>query len=163
MLNNLLTVLKNGKDKILYQIDNEKITYLESYYKVKKLSESLKKQGNSPIILYGHKSINQFISILACITSKRCYIPIDTYIPKARIKEIIKETKTTLIIKNEKINIGNIETLTIEELNTKYNQQKEEYPQKNQDAYIIFTSGSTGKSKGVPISYKNLNHFITLE
>ena len=27
-------------------------------------------------------------------------------------------------------------------------------------AYIIFTSGSTGNSKGVPITYDNLNHFI---
>ena len=28
-------------------------------------------------------------------------------------------------------------------------------------AYIIFTSGSTGEQKGVPITYANLNHYLT--
>ena len=160
MLNNLLFILKEGKDKILYKINNETITYKETYYKVLSLSNALKKQGNSPIIIYGHKSINQFISILSCIIAKRCYIPIDLCTPNKRIEEIIKQTHSTLIIQNEPLEINIIENIKVEELITKYTNQNKEYPQNNKYAYIIFTSGSTGNSKGVPITYNNLNNFI---
>ena len=159
-LNNLLNILKKGKNKVLYKIDNNVVTYKEAYNKVLVLSKNLNKQDNTPVILYGHKSIDEFISILACIVAKRCYIPIDKYTPKKRIEEIIKKTKSTLLIKNENINISNIESLTIEELNNKYKYKRKTIPTNNKNAYIIFTSGSTGDSKGVPISYTNLNHFI---
>lgn len=160
MLNNLLYILKEGKNKILYKINNETITYKEAYNQIIKLSTNLKKQGSSPVIIYGHKSINQFISILSCVVAKRCYIPIDLCTPKSRIKEIIKNTNCQLIIKNEEIDINTIECLTPEEINKKYKNTKKEHIQTNSNAYIIFTSGSTGNSKGVPITYKNLNHFI---
>ena len=160
MLNNLLNILKNGKDKILYKINDEIITYEEAYNKILILKNNLQKQDNSPVILYGHKSINQFISILSCIVAKRCYIPIDTYTPKKRIEEIITKTKSTLLLKNENINIKNIESLAIEEFNKKYTSKPINTKDINNNAYIIFTSGSTGNSKGVPITYDNLNNFI---
>ncbi len=160
MLSNLLEILKKGKNKVLYKINNEYITYQECYKRVVELSNNLIKQGNSPIIVYGQKSIEQFISILACIIAKRCYIPIDLYTPINRIEEIIKKTNSTLIIANESIKINNIETLSIDKINHKYKYKTDKYQQNNKNAYIIFTSGSTGDSKGVPITYDNLNHFI---
>ena len=160
MINDILSILKNGNNNILYQIGNDKITYLESYNLILKISNNLKEQGNSPVILYGHKSVNQFITILACLVAKRSYIPIDLCTPINRIKEIIKLSKASLIIKNEDIEIDDIEVLNLDELNDKYNKCKNNYPNNNNIAYIIFTSGSTGTSKGVPISYDNLYNFI---
>ena len=160
MLNNLLFILKEGKDKILYKINNDTITYKEAYDKVLELSNNLKKQGTSSVIIYGHKSVNQLISILSCIIAKRCYIPIDLCTPIARIEEIIKKTNSTLLIKNEPLEIKNIESLTLEEVNNKYKDIYTFYKQLNKYAYVIFTSGSTGNSKGVPITYNNLNNFI---
>ena len=160
MLENLLEILKNGQDKILYKINNEYITYYQAYVNVLELSDNLKKQGNSPVILYGQKSINQFISILACVVAKRCYIPIDLCMPINRIKEIIDKTNSTLIIENEFIKLNDMEVLTVEEINYIYKNSEEQFITNNDIAYIIFTSGSTGNSKGVPIAYDNLNHFI---
>ena len=130
--------------KVLYKINNQQITYKEAYNQVSILSKNLKKQGDSPIILYGHKSISQFISILACVAAKRCYIPVDGFTPKKRIEEIIKNTNSTLLIKNENIKIKGIESLTIEEINEKYKYNKIRKINTNNNAYIIFTSGSTG-------------------
>ena len=161
MLDKILDVLKNGNNNILYKIGNKEITYIEAFNKVVLIANNLKKQGNAPVILYGHKSINQFISILACVVAKRCYIPIDLCTPPKRVKEIIELSNATLLIKNENINIENIEVLTLDELNNKYENSKESYDVNNNNAYIIFTSGSTGNPKGVPISYDNLNNFIS--
>ena len=156
----LLKILKNGKSNILYQINDDKITYYECYTKVIELSQNLNKQGSGPVIVYGHKSIDMFISILSCLIAKRSYIPIDLYVPKRRIKEIIKSSKATLLIKNELIDIHDIEVLTIDEINKKYNLVNKHYENNNEYAYIIYTSGSTGNPKGVPITYQNLSHFI---
>lgn len=160
MLADLLEILKKGKNKILYKINHEVLTYEEGYRRVLKLSINLKKQGNSPVIIYGNKNIDGFISVLSCIVAKRCYIPISLCTPNSRIKDIIKSTKSTLLLKNEEININNIECLTVNSLNSKYKNSIEQYNSNNNNAYIIFTSGSTGNSKGVPITYDNLNHFI---
>lgn len=161
MINDLLNVLKSGNNKILYKINGNYITYKECYRKVLELSDYLKKQGNSCVIVYGHKSIDQFVSILACIVAKRCYIPIDLCTPVYRIKEIIEQSKASLIIKNEDLLIDEIDCLTIYELKEQYQDSNNYFSQCNKNAYIIFTSGSTGNSKGVPISYENLNNFIS--
>lgn len=160
MLDNLLEILKNGRDKILYKINDDTITYEECYEKVLELANNLEKQGCSPVILYGHKSINQFVSIFACLVAKRCYIPIDLYTPISRIEDIIKKTGSTLVIMNEPLKIDGVEALKVDEINSKYGNKLDKYSIDNEYAYIIFTSGSTGNSKGVPITYDNLNHFI---
>jgi len=160
MLDNILNILKEGKNQIFYQIGKDKITYQECYKEVKELSENLRKQGNSPVIVYGHKNINQMISILSCVVAKRCYIPIDIYTPISRIEEIIKQSNSKLILKNESLNIETIECLSLNELNQKYQNKIDFFPPNNTYAYIIFTSGSTGLSKGVPITYDNLESFI---
>lgn len=156
----LLNILKKEKDKIIYKINNESITYDECYKRVIELASNLKKQGNKSVIIYGQKSIEDFISILACVIAKRCYIPIDICTPIERIKEIILESKASLIIKNKNIELDNIEILTIKAINNKYKLINHGSVNENNNAYIIFTSGSTGSSKGVPITYDNLNHFI---
>ena len=154
----LKRIIKNQTDEIAYKINEEEISYSELYEKAIYYGDLLKKQGNGPIIIYGHKSINTFLSIFACISSKRAYVPIDTCTPIERIKKIITKSNATLILTDENIKIENIENLSIAELE-KYN-ENEIKENKNETAYIIFTSGSTGEPKGVPISYDNLFNFI---
>lgn len=161
MIDNLLEVLNRGGNKLFYQIDNKKITYKECYDKVLELSNNLRKQGNSPIIIYGDKDINTVISILASVVAKRCYIPLYKCTPVKRIEEIIDKTGSTLILTNNEISINSLKCLSIRELNDKYRNNNKYYENNNKYAYIIFTSGSTGKAKGVPISYDNLNNFIS--
>ena len=160
MLEKLLDILYNGDNNNIYKIGNNSLSYSDCYYKVLELSDNLKKEGNSPIIIYGDKDINTFIAILSCIVAKRCYIPLYKCTPFDRINDIIKRAKVSLIITDGEINIDGIDCLSVEEINKRYNNIKKYYQNNNKYAYIIFTSGSTGESKGVPISYDNLNHFI---
>ena len=149
---------QNQKNKIAYKINDFGLSYDELIEKAKHYGELLKKQGTSPIILYGHKNIDMFISIFACIHSGRAYIPIDLCTPIERINKIINCTSCQLVITNEFLSIDSIDVKSLKEL-----EQYKEQPVNNivnDIAYIIFTSGSTGNPKGVPISYSNLLNFI---
>lgn len=161
MIEKLLQIAKKNKEKIVYKIESDEITYGELLKRAEELAKSLENQGMSPVIIYGHKQISMLVSIVACLIAKRAYVPVDTYMPKERIYEIIKLSNANLIIKNEAIDINAIECLSVEEINKKYNGITEKTENKNEIAYIIFTSGSTGAPKGVPISYSNLENFIS--
>ena len=161
MLERLKKIVQANKHKVAYKINNDSISYSMIWERATSLSNALINQGTSPVILYGHKSVDMVISIIACLIAKRAYVPIDIYAPMERIYKIIKQSKTDLVIKNEDIKLENIECLNILELEEKYNNaNNKNFNNENEIAYIIFTSGSTGEPKGVPISYSNLENFI---
>lgn len=158
IIKKLKEIVRKNPNKIAYKNNDEYITYKELYDKCIYYSKLLIKEGNGPVIIYGSKEIDVFISIISCVMTRRTYIPVDKFIPLERVKNIVKITNSSLIISNENISIDNVKTIKLDDLKI----YKSEYDkvQNNNIAYIIFTSGSTGKAKGVPISYDNLNNFI---
>ena len=151
-------VVKNNLDKIAYKVDNQSITYRELWEKGNKNSYLLKREGNSPVIVYGGKEIDTFVSIISCVLANRPYVPIGLCTPINRLKKIVEMTGSSLILTNEKINLCNANVMELDDL--KKFEKLDTIEQKNNSVYIIFTSGSTGNPKGVPISKKNLNNFI---
>lgn len=166
MIQDLEKIIKINKDKIFYKVDDKYLTYNDLWIKAKELSKSLNNQGNEPVLIYGDKSVEMIISIVACLISKRTYIPIGLCTPLQRVELISKLTNSKLLINNTNNNLNlSIETLNIKELNTKYFSLESKNNNNNNNtnnniAYMIFTSGSTGNPKGVPISYENLENFI---
>lgn len=156
MINKIKQIVKEYPNKIAYKINNEHITYEKLWNRAYEYAQFLKKEGTSPVIIYGHKEINTVISILACLIAKRAYVPVGKCTPTYRIKKIINLTNSSLILSDTKLE--KIKCIKLNEL-VKY-KNLEEKNQNNDIAYIIFTSGSTGEPKGVPISIKNLNNFI---
>ena len=125
MIEKIVEIFEENSNKIAYIINDKKITYKELLDRSLFVSKLLKKQGKEPVIIYGHKSIDMLVSIIACLLAKRTYIPVDTYTPISRIKKIIDMTQSTLIIKNEYIdNLFEIETLTLNDL-IKYDKYNE--------------------------------------
>ena len=158
-LDDLTKIVDNNKFKIAYKVNDDSITYQELWERANDLAMSLKSEGTTPVLIYGHKSIDMFISIVACLIANRTYIPIDTHIPKDRIEKIIELSKASILICNEKISVSNIKCMTVDEINEFYKGKESIDTNQNEIAYIIFTSGSTGEPKGVPISYENLENF----
>lgn len=151
---------RSQPNKIAYSINGETITFGELWEKAVFYGELLKKQGTGPVMVYGHKSINMFVSLFACIHAGRAYIPVDLYTPVDRVKRILECSGSSLMITNEAINIevDGVEKVKLSEL-VSFADCEEKHTD-DDTVYIIFTSGSTGDPKGVPISMGNLENFI---
>jgi len=157
MLQKIKKQVEKNQNKIFYKIGKDSITYKDLWEKAKIYADCLKRQGTTPVIIYGNKELYVVISIIACLIANRAYVPISKQTPLLRINSIIKQTKSKLIISDQKI-IEDIDCCRLEELKQFKNN---ELCNINTDVvYIIFTSGSTGIPKGVPISKNNLNNFI---
>lgn len=160
VLKKLEEIAKSNENKIAYKESKTSITYKELWDKSNKLANSLKREGTSPVLIYGDKSANMLISIVACLIANRTYIPIDICFPIERIKTIIELSKSTLVIANENLLIDGINCMSICDINQNFKDNGEYDTSLNKIAYIIFTSGSTGTPKGVPVLYENLENFI---
>ena len=68
--------LHNTK-KVAYKVLNNSITYKELIKLSNYYGNLLKREGTSPVIIIGNKSIDNFVSIFSCIKAHRCYIPVD--------------------------------------------------------------------------------------
>lgn len=157
----LKRVIEQNCDLIAYIWNDKFYTYKEIKDNAMSIARALENEGNGPVIIYGHKSVRMIISIIACLFANRTYIPVDTHMPLDRLKNILHQTNTTLVLNNSDKFLEGIQSITLEEFYEKYNDKEpNQQINCNNTAYIIFTSGSTGEPKGVPISYDNLDNFV---
>ena len=144
-------IIKNANknpNKVAYTVENDKITYKELIKKAKELSQKLDNPKYNSVIIYGDKSINMIISIVACLIIKKTYIPVDLSLPLKRLEYIQNTIGSHIFI--DTVNGTIKENLSKKETNLSF----------KDIAYIVFTSGTSGNPKGVPISYDNLTNFI---
>jgi D-alanine--poly(phosphoribitol) ligase subunit 1 len=132
------------KDKLAISGSDKDLTWGEFKIEVEKLKKEILSynlpQGH-PIVIYGHKEVKFIISMVACMTLKMPYIPVDTIYPIERLNKIINIVSSSLLIHL----IDNKTIFNKSKKNTNYDLD-------DQIIYIIFTSGSTGEPKGVQIT-----------
>lgn len=85
-------------------------------------------------------------TIRAILLKKCVFIPIDNSVPSFKRKQLFNESKCGAYIEKGELKSTNLYHLTND---------------KEKLAYIIFTSGTTGRSKGVKISLKNLENYVS--
>ncbi len=153
ILEEILTNLKNKKEKIAYISNGHSYTYSELYNYVSNIYAYLIENNKEkrPVILYGKKEIYMKAGFLACSFAGMPYVAIDKSTPKSRVSSIIKQINPSTIIDSEKFNTSNLPT---------YNITKDNFLTPQDIYYIIFTSGSTGEPKGVKVTYENLDTCI---
>ncbi|MBL7897260.1 MAG: AMP-binding protein [Crocinitomicaceae bacterium] len=151
--------------------DDYELTWSEFKSRVNMLSSELLKnnihQLNKPVIIYGHKSAGMIVAMYACIKANIGYVPVDIIYPAERIKKIIFQSGSKLILNttDQKLGFANVH-----EVLYRSSSFKETLPKINVDesytaaddklVYTIFTSGSTGEPKGVQITTEAVQSFV---
>ena len=154
-------------DNIALVFEDKKLTYSELNEKANQLANylleiHLNKKGTCAIIL--NRSLEMIISILAVLKTGSCYIPIDPTYPEDRIKYILEDSNSDIVITNNnifsKINSNNKINIDLVDCNSFSAKNLNNNILPDDTAYLIYTSGSTGTPKGVVISHQNVVNFI---
>lgn len=134
-------------------------SYGQLYTEAWRLAAYLK-QGEGPLMVYGHKHPRMIVALLACLLSGRPWLPCDASVPAGRMTDIaalcgVKELFLTEDMESSLDGISAFGWEKIRETDTVENIHFEA----EQIAYIMFTSGSTGTPKGIPISVGSVENF----
>jgi D-alanine--poly(phosphoribitol) ligase subunit 1 len=149
-------------DRPAYISGRETLTYGALWDKASRLATYLQRNGDSPVLVYGHKDPYMLISFIACLISGRTYVPCDTSFPVERVKYCFEKSGAGIVLAVDDFPTAGLPQLSKEEITDICVRECETdiLSEHTNAAYIIFTSGSTGKPKGVPISCRNLENFI---
>lgn len=149
-------------EKYLAQAPNKKLitdidkTYTQSEFKKKvfffKNKLKILPKNNNGIGILLNRNADYLAAIFACFLTQKYYVPLSLRSSKGFIREQIKDSRISYLIKYDKKKKIKIEAI----------QKRFKYKNDNNKkiAYIIFTSGSTGPKKGACISYKAFNSYI---
>ncbi|ORX77638.1 acetyl-CoA synthetase-like protein [Anaeromyces robustus] len=163
-------VAKENKNKIAIVCNGIEISYSE----LDKMSNSLghymreHNVGRGDIIpIISERSFYFVIGALAIMKSGAAYLPIDPDYPEDRIKFMVEEVQSKMILeyvtnKENRIKLQNHEWNIYSLSEHNYDDNIEEINNINESddlCYVLFTSGTTGKPKGTMITHNNLINY----
>lgn len=156
-------------DNIAVICQERTITYKELNEQANQLARYLINQGvtkNDSIGILVDRTIELVIAIIATIKANAIYIPIDPDYPERRIKYVLENSKTQIVLisdKTEKILSDEYKKININNKDNFKDLEKTNINNKvelSDNAYMLYTSGSTGNPKGVEITQKNILNYI---
>ncbi|WP_367387265.1 amino acid adenylation domain-containing protein [Bacillus vallismortis] len=155
-------------DNVAIVFEGINLTYRELNEKSNQLAALLREKGvkpNSLVSLMVERSLDVIVGMLGILKAGGAYLPIDPVYPAERIKYILKDSQTNLLLTNPKLieETGLADMLDIEAIDIHANSLSE-YRTGNlciENAgddlvYVIYTSGSTGNPKGVMVEHQSL-------
>lgn len=156
-----------NSENIAIVCNQESITYNDLDKMSSMLAETIRKSNvgkNDLVGILCGRSIELFVSILATLKAGAAYVPIDRIYPEDRIKYILNDSKTSIILTDD-INLQLDENIKVVNVKDKKNYTTRlndgEVVRSGEDlAYVIYTSGSTGNPKGVMVQHKAVINFI---
>ncbi|WP_426479531.1 amino acid adenylation domain-containing protein [Chryseobacterium sp. CBSDS_008] len=151
--------------------ESKSLSYQELDYQSDQLAAHLLKlplKKGASIAVCMSQSVQRIVAFLAVLKTGSAYIPIDGQLPENRIKMIVEDSGTELIITEDSYlnkfaetgtQLINMSNLTNESAASDSDIDPDEIDLQ-QTAYIIYTSGSTGVPKGVEIHHEAFYAFI---
>ncbi len=162
-------------DSIALVYENTQLTYIQLNSMANQLANYLRGvyliKGDDLIALCLDRSEYIIISILGVLKAGGAYVPIDTSCPTDRIKYILQDTQSKILITNDvyisKLSIfENITKICIDNEVLQKLLLSESIANLNTCiaitnlAYVIYTSGTTGNPKGVMLEHRNVINTI---
>lgn len=160
------------KDKTALISEKKNLSYQEVDNLSNQLARHLISLGvnkGASIAVCMSQSVERIVAFLAVLKIGSAYVPIDGQLPENRIKMMIEDSQTEIIITDSTfinkfseaaVKLVNMDNLHIntDEKDLKIMNSEDISPM--QTAYIIYTSGSTGIPKGVQIHHEAFCTFV---
>ena len=117
-------------------------------------------------VLFGHDA-PMIVAIFGVLKAGKIYVPLDPFLPCARIEYIMEDSQAGLILTNSKnqslareLSGNSIQLMNIDDLDADISTENPGLSIPPEAfAYIIYTSGSTGEPKGVIENHLDVLHF----
>jgi amino acid adenylation domain-containing protein len=161
---------ENNSNQTALIFKNEKCSYAELNAKANQLAHYLREisQNHTMVALCMEPSFDLLIGIMGILKAGHAYVPIDPKNPIARLRFILEDTKTKIILTQSSeiklFDTTDAQVLCFDTQQSMLHQYATNNPihknKPNDLAYVIYTSGSTGTPKGVMITHNNVIHFI---
>jgi len=159
-------------DRVAVSFNNEIITYKQLNVLSNKLAWQLLEAGAVTERLFTicmERSLEMVVSIMAILKAGGAYVPLDPEYPKSRLQYMLADTKSPVLLTQNKLKgllpefKGRTIFPTINNIiESKYPENPPPSPTTNANslAYIMYTSGSTGKPKGVEIMHRGVIRLV---
>ncbi len=148
--------------EISYHELNSRANQLANFLIGKELSR------NEKVGVMAGRSASQIIGLLAVLKAGGCYLPLDPDYPQERLKFIIEDSETKIILTHSRYADmffnESFERIIIDKETKEIDSYSLENPaikiQTGEPAYMIYTSGSTGLPKGVILAHSGLLNMV---
>ncbi|KYC40344.1 non-ribosomal peptide synthetase [Scytonema hofmannii PCC 7110] len=154
-------------DAVAVVFEDQQLTYRELNNRANQLAHYLRTLGVRPDVLVGicvERSLEMVIGLLGILKAGGAYVPLDPEYPKDRLTFILEDTKTPVMLTQEKL-VNSLPVLEAQIVCLDSDWQAiAQHSQENPVSgvavddlvYVIYTSGSTGKPKGVMIPHRGI-------
>lgn len=166
------TALIFGEEQLSYQQLDEWSSAVAGF---------LREKGIGPgkyVGLWWPRGIGLHVAVLGILKSGAAYVPLDREMPADRVITVMAEVGASALIADKQLATGcpvfelpaigsfsqkrgDAEVRNVSE--TTSDLAVDFGPAPDNDAYVLYTSGSTGKPKGIPITQRNICHFVRAE
>ncbi|MBC9909359.1 non-ribosomal peptide synthetase [Chitinophaga varians] len=154
-------------DAVALLFEEEQLTYRQLQEQSDKLAGYLRSKGvqeNTMVPLCMERSVQLIVSILGILKAGGAYVPVDPAYPKDRIRYMLEDTKSDLILANKaqlsmlREEVPATTLICVEDVLEQPSETLAPVIATHPEslAYIIYTSGSTGQPKGVMVTHRNV-------
>ncbi|MEO8425514.1 MAG: amino acid adenylation domain-containing protein, partial [Verrucomicrobiota bacterium] len=164
------TQVERTPDAVAAVYNGEKLTYRELNARANQLAHHLRRRGIGPEAIVGiclDRSLELAVGLLAILKTGAAYLPLDPAYPKDRLKYMLQDTRTTVVLTQEHFRdsliLSGVTPICLDNDQTELSKESQQDPDAETNslnpAYVMYTSGSTGAPKGVLVTHRGVvNH-----